>query len=148
MLKLHLTRERAALAPRREPCWGAPLGKGRVLGFRKLDINTGSWIARMRDESNRKVYQNLALDTPQFGWDEARTAALKWFDGRDAGIADESITVAMPAMSMSRTAAKAAESRRRAGQQNPEQEARDPFSTALAATRLFCRLLASGCLPN
>ena len=31
---------------------------------------------RMRDEGNRKVYQKLGLDTPQFGWDEARAAAL------------------------------------------------------------------------
>lgn len=62
-MKLHLTRERAALTPRREPYWGAPLGNGRVLGFRKLDANTGSWIARMRDEANRKVYQNAVLET-------------------------------------------------------------------------------------
>ena len=63
MIRLHLTRERSALAPRREPYWGAPLGRGRVLGYRKLDANSGSWVARMRDDSNRKVYQKLGLET-------------------------------------------------------------------------------------
>jgi integrase len=87
--------------PRHEPYWGAPLGKGRVVGFRRIDANTGSWIARMRNETGRKVYKALgdALAppgsvTPTLDYEQARAAALKWFEGRDAGVEDDKITVA------------------------------------------------------
>ena len=46
----------------------------------------------MRDEHNRKRYQKLGLDTPDFGYEQAYEAARKWFEGRDAGIVDEDIT--------------------------------------------------------
>ena len=84
-IELHKVRVRAALAPRNEPHWGPPLGRGRVLGYRKIDARTGSWVARMRDEGNRKVYQKLGFETATFGYEEARTAALQWFEGREAG---------------------------------------------------------------
>ena len=43
-MKLHLIRVRAALKPRNEPYWDdTPIGKkGRVLGYRKIDADTGS----------------------------------------------------------------------------------------------------------
>lgn len=94
MIRLHLKRTIAALKPRREPYWGAPLGRGRVLGYRKIDADTGSWVARMRDEHNRKVYQRLGFDAPAFGYEQAHAAALAWFNGRDAGVEDGETTVA------------------------------------------------------
>ena len=48
----------------------------------------------MRDEHNRKRQEALGLDTPQFGYEQAYTVARKWFEGRDAGVEDEDITVA------------------------------------------------------
>jgi len=94
MIELHKVRTRAALQPHREPYWGAPLSqRGRVLGFRKIDANTGSWIARMRDEHNVKVTKALGLDAPAFGYEEACKAAHIWFNGRDGGINGEDITV-------------------------------------------------------
>lgn len=93
-IELHKVRVRTALEPRSEPYWGPPLGRGRVLGYRKIDADTGSWVARMRDEAGRKKYESLGYHSDTFGHEEARAAALKWFDGRDAGISDEVVTVA------------------------------------------------------
>jgi hypothetical protein len=94
MIELHKVRVRAALKPRNEPYWGPPLGRGRVLGYRRIDATNGSWVARMRNEHNRKVYQKLGFETAVFGYEDARAAALKWFEGRDAGIDNDEITVA------------------------------------------------------
>lgn len=95
-MKLHLKRERAALEPRNEPYWEkTPIGKqGRVLGYRKIDANIGTWVARMRDENNLKRYQKLGLDSEDFGYEQAYEAARVWFAGRDGGISDDEITVA------------------------------------------------------
>jgi integrase len=91
---------RKAIEPRHEPYWGAPLGKGQVLGFRKIAATTGTWIARMRDESGRKVYRALGAalvpsgsGTPTLDYEQARADALKWFKGQDAGIEDDRVTV-------------------------------------------------------
>jgi hypothetical protein len=94
MIELHKVRVRAALEPRREPYWGPAIGRGQVVGFRKIDADTGSWIARTRDESGRKIYRKLGYLTDTFSYEEARAAALKWFEGRDGGITDEVITIA------------------------------------------------------
>lgn len=94
MFELHKVRVRAALQPRREPYWGPAIGRGQVVGFRKIDAHTGSWIARTREESGRKIYRKLGYLTDTFGYEEARAAALRWFKGRDAGITDEVITIA------------------------------------------------------
>lgn len=90
---------RKALPVRHEPYWSAPLGKGRVLGFRKITPHTGSWIARMRNENGRKVYKAIgdalgAASTPTLDYEQARAAALKWFQGQDAGIEHDKATVA------------------------------------------------------
>lgn len=92
--ELHKVSARDVLKPRREPYWGAPLGRGRVLGFRKIDGGTGSWIARMRNETGRKTYKALGFATKTFGFEEARKAALKWFEAQDAGLSGGDATVA------------------------------------------------------
>jgi len=91
--ELHKVKTLKGLPPRREPYWGAPLGKGRALGFRKIDAETGSWVARMRTETSHKVYKALGYLTEQFDHDAARAAALEWFTERDAGVADDVVTV-------------------------------------------------------
>lgn len=90
---------RKALPVRHEPYWSAPLGRGRVLGFRKITATTGTWNARMRNENGRKVYKSLgdalaAPGAPTLDYEQARAAALRWFDGQDAGVEDDKATVA------------------------------------------------------
>jgi len=92
--ELHKVRVRNALEPRREPYWGAPLARGRVLGFRRIDAATGSWIARMRNETGHKIYRSLGFLTDKFDYEAARQAALEWFGQQDAGVADAVVTVA------------------------------------------------------
>jgi integrase len=92
--QLHKVGVRKALQPRREPYWGAPIGRGRVLGFRKIDASSGSWIARMRDETGHKVYKALGFVTESLDYEAARTAALAWFTAQDAGVAEGEATVA------------------------------------------------------
>lgn len=89
---------RKLITPRHEPYWGAPLGRGRVLGFRKITAQTGAWIARMRNENGRKRYKALGdamgtAGTLVLDYEEARAQALKWFAGQDAGIEDDNATV-------------------------------------------------------
>jgi integrase len=91
--ELHKVKVRDALEPRREPYWGAPLGRGRVLGFRKIDADTGSWVARMRTETGQKVYKSLGFLTEAFRYEEAKAKAEEWFAQRDAGVSDDTITV-------------------------------------------------------
>jgi hypothetical protein len=51
-----------ALAPRAEPYWAAPLGINQSLGYRKIDRERGSWIAR-RKENARPRYRALGAAT-------------------------------------------------------------------------------------
>lgn len=90
---LHKVRVRTALTPRREPYWAAPLGRGRTLGFRKIGATTGSWVARMRNETGHKVYKALGYASEAFDWDAAREAALAWFASQDAGVSSDDTTV-------------------------------------------------------
>ena len=61
---------------RREPYWGADrFGRGRALGYRKIDAERGSWIARMRNETGRKVYKSLGYAEGSFDYDKAKEAA-------------------------------------------------------------------------
>ncbi len=93
-LEIHKARVRDHLQPRREPYWGAPLGRGQVIGFRKIDANRGSWIARKRNETGHKVYKSLGYVSADFDYEKARVAALAWFEARDAGVETEDKTVA------------------------------------------------------
>jgi integrase len=87
-------RKDKALAPRREPYWGAPLSDGKYLGYRKISDTRGSWIARMRDpDTERQVYKALGQDTTTFDYTAAVAAASKWFKAREQGISDEPLSV-------------------------------------------------------
>jgi integrase len=92
--EIHKAKVRQALEPRREPYWGAPLARGRVLGFRKIDAQTGSWVARMRNETGHKVYRALGYLTETFDYERAREAAQTWFRAQDAGVSNVEATVA------------------------------------------------------
>jgi integrase len=92
--ELHKISVRKALPPRREPHWGAPIEKGRFLGFRKLDNGTGNWIARMRDEDGKQKYLALGHNSDSLDYTAAKQAAETWFKGKDAGVSDRAPTVA------------------------------------------------------
>src|ERR1700693_114918 len=92
--EIHKARVRDDLPPRREPYWGGPLGRGRVVGFRKIGPEVGSRIARMRGELGAKVYKALGYVAVNFDFENARTAALEWFSAQDAGVKSVETTVA------------------------------------------------------
>lgn len=80
---------RKRLEPRREPYWHR-ISTGNFLGFRKLEDDTGTWIARHRDDAGKQNYRALG-DFKRF--DEAEKKAREWFDQCDGG-SPEVLTVA------------------------------------------------------
>jgi len=94
--EIHKARVRARLGQRREPYWGPEFAPGLVVGFRRIDAERGSWIARLRNDapSPRYVYKSLGLVTEANDYAAARDAAGKWRDSRDAGVTDAGVTVA------------------------------------------------------
>jgi integrase len=92
-IEIHKVKVRAALAPRAEPYWAVPLGINQSLGYRKIDEERGSWIARRKD-NGRNRYRSLGAVTDSFGFIEARSAALKWLQDLDRGISGDKVTVA------------------------------------------------------
>jgi site-specific recombinase XerD len=84
--QLHKVSVRKALAARREPYWAAPVEPGRFIGFRKIDTERGSWIARARAEDGRQQYKALGALTGTFDYDAASAAAREWFAELDAGV--------------------------------------------------------------
>jgi integrase len=91
-IEIHKVGVRRALEPRREPYWAPPLGLNQSLGYRKIDAERGSWIARKK-ESDRKQYRALGPETDAFGFYEARAAAIKWFADLDRGVSSDHTTV-------------------------------------------------------
>jgi integrase len=91
-LAIWKVKTREALAPRREPYWGPPLGDGKSLGFRKIDGMRGRWIAKLRNHTGHhsRVLGDLS---EAFQYDDARGAALSWFRSFESGITDDSYTV-------------------------------------------------------
>jgi hypothetical protein len=73
---IHKVGVRAALVPRREPYCAPPLGLNQNMGYRKIDADRGSWVARPK-KNGRKTYKALGPETDAFGFIEARAAALK-----------------------------------------------------------------------
>ncbi len=83
-ISIHKRNVRDGLKARREPYWAAPLSPGRYLGFRKIDSQRGTWIARARDrDTGRQQYQALT-DAPDY--ESAVKAAREWFASLDAGV--------------------------------------------------------------
>lgn len=93
-VNIHLASVRNKLKPRREPYWGAPIARGKYIGFRKLDVEAGAWIARSRDENGRQAYRSLGRVSEDFDFDKAKETAREWFKLRESGISDDVITVA------------------------------------------------------
>jgi len=91
---VHKVTVRKSLAPRREPYWAAPIARGKFIGFRKIDDDSGTWIARMRDEAGRQQYRSLGIVTPAFDYDQAKEAAERWFELLETGVSAQVVTVA------------------------------------------------------
>lgn len=91
---VHLSSVRKALAPRREPYWAAPIARGKFVGFRKIDVDEGTWIARLRDEAGRQVYRSLGHVSDAFDFDKAKEEAQRWFKLRESGVSDDVVSVA------------------------------------------------------
>lgn len=93
---IETVRQRAALAPRREPYWQA-VGTGQHVGYRRTG-DGGSWIARHYDPATgQRVYQALGAlveFSPGDQYTEAIKRARKWFDHVALGGRSETLTVA------------------------------------------------------
>jgi site-specific recombinase XerD len=98
-IELHKIKVQAKLLPRREPYWGAPLASDLTLGFRKIDAQRGTWIARKRKDNKpgkgegRYAYKALGAVSERNDFETARESALKWREAADAGVTDELVTV-------------------------------------------------------
>lgn len=92
--EIHKVSVRNKLAPRREPYWAAPIARGKFIGFRKIDSESGTWIARLRDDAGRQQYKSLGYASESFDYDKAKAEAEAWFKNRDVGITDDVVTVA------------------------------------------------------
>jgi integrase len=90
--EVHKARVRDALPPRREPYW-ARVARNCHVGFRKIDVERGSWIARRLNGDGTKVYRALGDATSTFSYDEAKEAAKEWFAQRDGGVVSDDATV-------------------------------------------------------
>lgn len=99
--EIHKAGVRKALPTRpNDPYWGAPIGPGLVVGFRKLDDDRGSWAARrVRADAGklrgnaRYEYRSLGEIAPTNDYDAAVKAARTWSGHKEQGIPDELPTV-------------------------------------------------------
>ena len=83
---------RAELVARNEPYWGPPLEVNCHLGFRKIDAERGSWIARVKKDGQRS-YKALGSDSATFSFKQAKEKAEKWFADLEQGLVGEDVTV-------------------------------------------------------
>jgi hypothetical protein len=94
--KIDTRSARAKLAKRREPYWTV-ISKGCALGYRKLDADRGTWIARFRDAEGKQHYEALgatddALDArgaPVLTFAQAQECARKFFNRKPKEIAGD-----------------------------------------------------------
>ena len=80
---------RVRLKARREPYW-ARVEKGAFVGFRKLPVGEGTWIARWRDAERKQHYHALGQHPD---YDAAVKAARQWFVQCE-GATPKTVTVA------------------------------------------------------
>ena len=73
--------DRKKLQARREPYWDR-IEAGCFLGYRKLEDDTGTWIARWRAEDGGQKYNALGSFAT---YDEAAKAAREWFEQCQGG---------------------------------------------------------------
>jgi len=92
--EIHKSKVRASLEARPEPYWASPVATGQFLGYRRIDAERGSWVARRYDpDTGKQSYKALGLETPSFDHKAAMAAALVWFKQREQGISDEALSV-------------------------------------------------------
>src|SRR5580658_8234305 len=84
--RINTASARASLKPRREPYWAPPLERGRSVGYRKIDKERGTWIARARDPETGKQQYYALKQVPAADFYAAKAAALTWFKSLDAGV--------------------------------------------------------------
>jgi integrase len=82
---LHKQSTLKAFAVRRDPYWGAPIARGRFVGYRKIAADRATWIARFRNEAGKQQFRSLGYATPEFGYDQAKTQAQSWFTELETG---------------------------------------------------------------
>jgi integrase len=93
-VRIDTKRGRAALEIRPAPYF-EKLAKGRALGYRKLGVDRGTWVARYTSDVGRTpdgklkltlANKSLAEWSPVFVYDQAVEAARAWFKDMDSGI--------------------------------------------------------------
>lgn len=78
---------RAALPAKREPYWSR-VRTGLYVGFRKLKIGEGTWIAR-HQENGKKQYRALGTFLEEGAFDNAVDAAKEWNDSLEQGASNK-----------------------------------------------------------
>jgi integrase len=82
---------RSSLPARREPYWSR-VRTGLYVGYRKLKVGEGTWIAR-RQENGEKQYRALGTITDEGAFDHAVDAAKVWNDSLEQGASNKVVTV-------------------------------------------------------
>jgi integrase len=82
---------RSSLPARREPYWSR-VRTGLYVGYRKLKVGEGTWIAR-RQENGEKQYRALGTITDEGAFDHAVDAAKVWNDSLEQGASNTVVTV-------------------------------------------------------
>jgi integrase len=84
---IHRAGVRAELTPRDEPYWKF-VKTNCHLGFRRIDADRGSWIARCKRDGKRPQ-KKLGTDSATYGYEQAEKDAKNWFEDLDQGISGD-----------------------------------------------------------
>jgi integrase len=97
MDNIQTVKQRESLKPRREPYWDR-LANGQHIGYRRTETG-GTWVAKYRDtatgERSIKALGDLESVQDKDRYDEAVTAARRWFEHLGSGGATGKTTVGM-----------------------------------------------------
>jgi len=83
---------RSSLPARREAYWSR-VRTGLYVGYRKLKVGEGTWIAR-RQENGEKQYRALGTITEEGAFDHAVDAAKVWNDSLEQGASNKVVSAA------------------------------------------------------